>query len=126
VYRPRTMASVFVAFLSRREARLSRLAFLAAWRAVGPSIGLTGSCVLSPADDVSPPQIVVLLRLVVLPPRCAVRRAHERPDGGGGGGGGGGRSTVGDIDPSPASHMPPRSVDERRISRANEFDEGDV
>jgi len=123
------MASVFVAFFSRRDARLSRLTLLAAWRAVGPSIGLTDSCGFSLADDGRPPPIVVVLRLVALPPRRLLRRSAERPGGtggGGGGGGGGGTSKPGSEDPSTASQMPPSSVDERRMSKASELDDGDV
>ena len=86
-YEPRTMASVLVAFFSRRDARLSRLALRTAWRAVGPSIGLTGSCELSATDDARPPQIDVDRRWVVL---AAWRRTADRPAAGGGGGGGGG------------------------------------
>ena len=82
---------------------------------------------VSPADDARPPPIVDVLRLMILLPKRSVRRLAERPGAGGGGGGGGGRFKLGVEDPSkPASQMPPRSVDERRMSSARELDDGDV
>ena len=45
---------------------------------------------------------------------------------GGGGGGSDGAGSSGVWGPSAAAQMPPSSVDERRISNAREFDDGDV
>jgi len=123
---PSTMARVLVAFFSRLDARLSRLALLTACLAVGPSIGLTGSCELSPVDDASPPQMDVDRRWTV---RAPGRRAGAARLGGGGGGGAGrGGSPAPGVDGerSAASLMAPRSVEERRMSSASELDDGDV
>jgi len=102
---------------------LSRLALLAACLAVGPSIGLTASCELPPAEDA---KIVEALRLMVFPARRWARRGAADRHCGAGGGGGGGSAQPGVEDPSPASQIAPRSVDERRMSNASELEDGDV